>query len=65
MKTRLVLLVLALFSLGACETYGDRLDQLLFTNTERDLVAIWGPPSRVYELDEDRYLTWRNENQGS
>jgi len=67
MRTRLALLGFSMLTLAACfesMTYGEQLDLLMYTNTEKDLVSMWGPPSRVYELGDDRYLTWRSQNQG-
>ncbi len=51
MKMRLALIRFSMLTLAACavgrEKYGDKLNLLLNTQTESDIVELWGSPSSV------------------
>ena len=64
MKMRLVLIGFSMLTLAACaverEKYADELNLLLNTQTESDMVELWGPPHSACQLEDQRVLTWTN-----
>ena len=64
MKMRLVLIGFSMFTLAACaverEKYADELNLLLNTQTEIDMVELWGSPYSACQIEDQRVLTWTN-----
>ena len=55
-------ILMTLFLTGCFTTQKEFEDKLSswIGYTESELVASWGIPQRVYELDDKKYLTWVN-----
>ena len=57
-------ILMTLFLTGCFTTQKEFEDKLSswIGYTESELVASWGIPQRVYELDDKKYLTWVNSS---
>lgn len=54
------------FVLSACATT-EKYEAVLKTwigSSERELINSWGPPSSVYEVNGDKYLTYQSSRSG-
>ncbi len=63
MKKIILLLAVLLAGCATSANYEKLLDSWT-GSTESALVATWGPPSSVYELDGTRYLTFNKSGSG-